>query len=430
MTNPSAPLTERRYIVAFVLVTSLFFLWALGVNLNDILIPHLKKAFHLTDFQSSLIQAAFFGGYFLAALPAGWLMERIGYRKGILVGLLTCAFGAFLFIPAASIGLYGFFLFALFVMACGQGVLEVAANPYVTILGPPESSERRLNLAQSFNAVGAVVTPIIGRAFILSGIEYSANQLSAMTPEQSVAYSALEASRVRGPYLAITALFLFVAALLYFAHLPEVREVSAGAPSESEAAPRDHWAILRYKHLVKGVIAQFFYVGAQVGVTSFVIRFTQHALPNIPEKVAANFLKWHLVGFMIGRFAGSAMMKRIAPPRLLGFFAVCAFLCTLTAILGSGAAPVWAVVLLGFFDSIMFPTIFALSVKNLGVYTKLGSALLVMSIIGGAIVPVVMGYISDISSIQKAFVVPLICYAYALYFALRGYKPVEATTPG
>jgi FHS family L-fucose permease-like MFS transporter len=423
MKHPSAPLTERRYTVAFVLVTSLFFMWALGVNLNDILIPHLKKAFRLTDLQSSLIQSAFFGGYFLAALPAGWLMERIGYKKGILLGLLTCAAGAFLFIPAASIGLYGFFLFALFVMACVQGVLEVAANPYVTILGPPESSERRLNLAQSFNAVGAVVTPIIGRAFILSGIEYSANQLSAMTPEQSAAYSALEASRVRGPYLAITALFLLVAALLYFAHLPEIREVSGETLLEPQNAPRKRWEIWRYKHLVKGVVAQFFYVGAQVGVTSFVIRFTQHTLPNTPEKVAANFLKWHLIGFMVGRFAGSAMMKRIAPPRLLGVFAACAFLCTLTAIAGSGAAPVWAVVLLGFFDSIMFPTIFALSVKNLGVYTKLGSALLVMSIIGGAIVPAVMGYISDVSSIQKAFVVPLICYAYVLYFAVRGYEP-------
>jgi FHS family L-fucose permease-like MFS transporter len=427
MKHPSAPLTERRYTVAFVLVTSLFFMWALGVNLNDILIPHLKKAFRLTDLQSSLIQSAFFGGYFLAALPAGWLMERIGYKKGILLGLLTCAAGAFLFIPAASIGLYGFFLFALFVMACGQGVLEVAANPYVTILGPPESSERRLNLAQSFNAVGAVVTPIIGRAFILSGIEYSANQLSAMTPEQSAAYSALEASRVRGPYLAITALFLLVAALLYFAHLPEIREVSGETLLEPQNAPRKRWEIWRYKHLVKGVVAQFFYVGAQVGVTSFVIRFTQHTLLNTPEKVAANFLKWHLIGFMVGRFAGSAMMKRIAPPRLLGVFAACAFLCTLTAIAGSGAAPVWAVVLLGFFDSIMFPTIFALSVKNLGVYTKLGSALLVMSIIGGAIVPAVMGYISDVSSIQKAFVVPLICYAYVLYFAVRGYKPTVPT---
>ena len=429
MTNPSAVLTERRYIVAFVLVTSLFFLWALGVNLNDILIPHLKKAFHLTDFQSSLIQSAFFGGYFLAALPAGWLMERIGYRKGILIGLLTCAFGAFLFIPAASIGLYGFFLFALFVMACGQGILEVAANPYVTILGPPESSERRLNLAQSFNAVGAVVTPIIGRAFILSGIEYSAVQLSAMTPEQSAAYSALEASRVRGPYLAITALFLFVAALLYLAHLPEVREASGEGLSGLEAAPMSRWEIWRYKHLVKGVTAQFFYVGAQIGVTSFVIRFTQHTLPGTPEKVAANFLKWHLIGFMVGRFTGSAMMKRIAPPRLLGIFAVCALLSTATAIVGTGEVSVWAVVVLGFFDSIMFPTIFALSVKNLGVYTKLGSALLVMSIIGGAIVPAIMGYMSDVSSIQKAFVVPLICYAYVLYFALRGYKPVVATTP-
>jgi FHS family L-fucose permease-like MFS transporter len=425
MKHPSAPLTERRYTLAFVLVTSLFFMWALGVNLNDILIPHLKKAFRLTDLQSSLIQSAFFGGYFLAALPAGWLMERIGYKKGILLGLLTCAVGAFLFIPAASIGLYGFFLFALFVMACGQGVLEVAANPYVTILGPSESSERRLNLAQSFNAVGAVVTPIIGRAFILSGIEYSASRISTMSREQSAAYSAMEASRVRGPYLAITALFLLVAALLYFARLPEIREVSGEILPEMQKAPRNRWAIWRYKHLIKGVVAQFFYVGAQVGVTSFVIRFTQHALPNTPEKVAANFLKWHLIGFMVGRFAGSAMMKRIAPPKLLGFFAVCAFLCTLMAIAASGAAPVWAVVLLGFFDSIMFPTIFALSVKNLGIYTKLGSALLVMSIIGGAIVPAVMGYISDASSIQKAFVVPLICYSYVLYFAVRGYKPAE-----
>src|SRR5712692_5651996 len=427
MKKSSVPITEQRYVVPLTMVTSLFFLWALGVNLNDILIPHLKKAFGLSDFRSSLIQTAFFGGYFLAALPAGWLMEKIGYKRGILVGLIICATGAFLFIPAASVLAYGFFLFALFVMACGQGVLEVAANPYVTILGPPESSERRLNLAQSFNAVGAVVTPIIGRAFILSGIEYSFSQLSAMTPEQSAAYSALEASRVRGPYLAITALFLLVAALLYFAHLPEIRELSVETPTKVQNVRQRLRQIWRYKHLVKGVIAQFFYVGAQVGVTSFVIRFTQHALPNIPEKVAANFLKWHLIGFMIGRFAGSAMMKRIAPPRLLGLFAVCAFLCTLTAIVGSGAAPVWAVVLLGFFDSIMFPTIFALSVKNLGVYTKLGSALLVMSIIGGAIVPAVMGYISDVSSIQKAFLVPLVCYAYVLYFAVRGYKPEGPT---
>src|ERR1700732_2534861 len=223
MTKPSVPITERRYILPFILVTSLFFLWAFGVNLNDILIPHLKKAFRLTDFRSSLIQTAFFGGYFLAALPAGWLMEKIGYKRGILVGLLTCAAGALLFIPAASVRLYIFFLFALFVMACGQAVLEVAANPYVTILGPPESSERRLNLAQSFNSVGAVITPIVGAAFILSGVEYSRTQLSAMAPAQLQAYRATEANAVKVPYLVITGLFLAVAALIYFSHLPEVR---------------------------------------------------------------------------------------------------------------------------------------------------------------------------------------------------------------
>src|SRR5215813_592854 len=219
MSHSPVPITERRYAVPFALVTSLFFLWAFGVNLNDILIPHLKKAFHLSDFRSSLIQTAFFGGYFLAALPAGWLIEKIGYKRGILVGLLTCATGALLFVPAASIRLYGFFLFALFVMACGQGILEVAANPYVTILGPPESSERRLNFAQSFNSVGAVVTPFIGATFILSGVEYTRAQLAAMTPAQVQAYQVSEANTVRLPYLVITAVFLAVAALIFFSSL-------------------------------------------------------------------------------------------------------------------------------------------------------------------------------------------------------------------
>src|ERR1700746_1990549 len=423
MSHSPVPLTERRYAIPFALVTSLFFLWAFGVNLNDILIPHLKKAFHLTDFRSSLIQTAFFGGYFLAALPAGWLMEKIGYKRGILVGLLTCATGALLFVPAASVRLYGFFLVALFVMACGQGVLEVAANPYVTILGPPESSERRLNFAQSFNAVGAWVTPYIGKIFILSGIEYSAAALATMTPKQWQLYSASEAKRVTGTYLAIAGIFLFVAVLIYFIHLPEVREATGEALVEPEAAPPTHASIWHYKHLIRGVITEFFYVGAQVGVTSFVIRFTQHALPGTPEKTAANYLWWHLFGFMIGRFAGSAIMKRVAPSRLLGIFSISAAVCAIIANFMTGTVLVWAVILLGFFDSIMFPTIFALSIKNLGLYTKLGSSLLVMSIIGGAIVPAVMGYISDRSSIQSGFSVPLVCYAVVIYFSYRGYQP-------
>jgi MFS transporter, FHS family, L-fucose permease len=420
MKKPSVPITERRYVVPLILVTSLFFLWAFGVNLNDILIPHLKKGFHLSDFRSSLIQTAFFGGYFLAALPAGWLMEKIGYKRGIMVGLLTCAAGSLLFIPAASVRLYGFFLFALFVMACGQGVLEVAANPYVTILGPPESSERRLNLAQSFNSVGAVVTPIFGAAFILSGVEYSRTQLAAMTPLQLHAYEVAEANTVKGPYLVITGLFLAVAALIFFSNLPEVREEDDCEIPNAVGGLVGLWP---YKHLMKGVLAQFFYVGAQVGVASFVIRFAQYSMPGLPEKQAANYLKLHLLGFMIGRFAGSAIMKRIAPSRLLSLFGMSALVCLAVVLLGTGAAPMWALVLLGFFHSIMFPTIFALSLKHLGPHTKLGSSLLVMSIIGGAVFPAIMGYISDMSSILYAFWVPFFCHLYVLYFAARGYRP-------
>jgi MFS transporter, FHS family, L-fucose permease len=422
MSHSPVPLTERRYAIPFALVTSLFFLWAFGVNLNDILIPHLKKAFHLTDFRSSLIQTAFFGGYFLAALPAGWLMEKIGYKRGILVGLLTCATGALLFVPAASVRLYGFFLLALFVMACGQGVLEVAANPYVTILGPPESSERRLNFAQSFNAVGAVVTPIVGAAFILTGVEYSRAQLAAMTPAQLQAYQIAEASTVKVPYLVISGLFIFVAVLIRFAHLPEVRE--EGTVEEGSSGATGLRGLWPYKHLLKGVLAQFFYVGAQVGVASFIIRFAQYSLLGIPEKHAADFLKLHLLGFMIGRFAGSAMMKHIAAPRLLSLFGAAALACLTLVLLSSGIAPMWALVLLGFFHSIMFPTIFALSLKHLGPHTKLGSSLLVMAIIGGAVFPAIMGYISDASNIRYAFLIPFVCHLCVLWFAIRGYRPV------
>jgi FHS family L-fucose permease-like MFS transporter len=226
--SPSVPVTERRFRVPFILITSLFFLWAFGVNLNDILIPHLKMAFGLSDFQSSFIQVAFFGGYCLAAFPAGRLMEKIGYKKGILTGLFLCAVGAVLFLPASSSRVYGFFLLALFVMACGQSFLEVAANPYVTILGPAASAERRLNFAQSFNAVGAVLSPIIGRAFILTNVDAPA-QLAAMSAGQLAAYRAAEAGTVKGPYLMIAGIFVVVAVLIQLAHLPDVQDASLEA---------------------------------------------------------------------------------------------------------------------------------------------------------------------------------------------------------
>jgi len=428
MAAPSAPLTERKFVLPFVLVTSLFFLWALGVNLNDVLIPHLKNAFQLTDLQSSLIQVAFFGGYFLAAFPAGRLMERVGYKNGVVFGLVVCATGAFLFVPAAYVLKYWVFLAALFIMACGQACLEVAANPYITVLGPPESSERRLNLAQSFNGVGAWITPRIGKLFILTAVVYSAAQIKSMSPQQLRAFQLSEASTVKLPYLVITGLLLVVAAITYFSHLPEVRE------SSLPAGPAPAWGevrqALRHRHLVSGTIAQFLYVGAQVGVTSFVIRFTQHSDPALSPRDASDYLGWHLFGFMVGRVAGSLAMQKISPTKLLTSFSAGAAICGVIAVTMTGMAAVWAVVLIGFFHSIMFPTIFALSIKNLGPLTKLGSSFLVMAIIGGAIFPAVMGYISDLTNIQKAFVVPLVCYLYVLYFAVAGHKPEPvAETP-
>jgi MFS transporter, FHS family, L-fucose permease len=457
-THPSAPLTEKRYVLPFILVTSLFFLWSIGVHLNDVLVPHFKKAFDLTDFQSSFIQVAFFGGYFLAAFPAGRIMEKIGYKNGILVGLLICSAGTLLFLPAASSRQYAFFLLALFVMSSGQSFLEVGANPYVTILGPPETSARRLNVAQSFNAVGSTLVPVFGAAFILSGVEYTAAQRAAMTSQQLQTYIASEASTVKVPYLVITAIFLSVAALIYLAHLPEVQAPQSREPGVNTAnnVNGKNDRLIAHPHLIKGILAQFFYVGAQVGVASFIIRYAKYTMPatlermagwgsrflalhqganatfathlvaDSPEKMAAVFLVSHQVGFMIGRFSGSWMMKRISAPNLLAVFGFGALLCTLVGIATSGLFAVLAIVLVGFFNSIMFPTIFALSLKNLGPLTKRASSFLVMAIIGGALIPAVMGRISDVSNIQKAFIVPLLCYLFVIYFAVRGYKPNPA----
>jgi len=421
LNTPRAPFTERRYVVPLVLVTSLFLLWALGVNLNDILIPHLKKLFGLSDFQSSLIQTAFFGGYFLAALPAGWVMRRLGYRGGIVTGLVVCAVGAALFIPAAAVRAYPLFLGALFVLACGQCFLEVGANPYVTTLGPPETAPWRLNTAQAFNSLGAVITPIIGATFILSGIEHTAADIAGMSPAQLEAYRAMEAGMLRGPYLAIAGIFVFMALVFWRAHLPEVAE-DAGGGDDRRGLPHI-WA---HRHLVLGVVAQFLYVGAQVGVASFVIRFVQRAVPGTPEKTAAEYLTAHLFGFMLGRVLTAGALKYVRAPALLAAFAGGALVASSVAVTASGAAAVWMIVALGFFHSLMFPTIFALSLETLGRDTKLGASLLVMSIVGGAIIPAAMGWISDRSSIQRAFAVPLVCYAYVLHFALRGHRPRPA----
>lgn len=410
--------TAKKYLFPFILVTSLFFLWALAHNLNPILIPHLKKACRLTDFQSALIDSSFFIAYFVFAIPAGIVMKKFGYKSGIILGLLLFATGAFLFYPAATVLSFPFFLCALFVIASGLTFLETAANPYIIILGTPENATQRLNLAQSFNGLGAFIAPLIGGLFILSGNHLSEEQLKTFSPEQLNEFYISEAAAVKMPYVFIGLLVLTVAIIFSQIHLPDIKDDDSGKKS--------NWKnLLQHKHLINGVIAQFFYVGAQVGVGSFFIRFLGQSA-QIEEKQAAFYLSTALVLFMIGRFIGTIIMKFIAPNKLLSVYAVCNIVLLAFAIQFKGMPTVYALMGVEFFMSIMFPTIFSLSILNLGIDTKLGSSLIIMSIVGGAFVPLIMGRISDMThSIQLAYVMPLICFVVVLYFGWKGYKEKE-----
>lgn len=409
--------TGNKYLFPFILITSLFFLWAFLHNINPILIPHLKKACQLTDTQSAFIDTAVYIGYFSIALPAGWFMHKFGYKKGILIGLTLYAIGALLFIPAASARSYEFFLFALFIIASGATFLETVANPYITKLGPKESSEQRLNFAQSFNGVGAFVAPIVGGQFILSGIEHTKDELSRMSPEQLSTYLQSEADTVKIPYLVIGIVVLIVGLLVFVSHIPDIKE---GNESEKESFSIK---VFRHSHVTWAVIAQLFYVGAQVCVGSFFIRFARTVM-EMPEKQAA--FMWGsvaMVGFMAGRFAGTFLMKYIKPAKLLSLYAIINILLLTVALNTQGATAVYCVMAAPFFMSIMFPTIFALGIKNLGEETKIASSFLVMSIVGGAIFPLFMGLISDATgSIQKAYIVPLLCFLVILFFGWKGHK--------
>jgi len=409
--------TGNKYLFPFILVTSLFFLWAFLHNINPILIPHLKKACQLTDTQSAFIDTAVYIGYFSIALPAGWFMHKYGYKKGILIGLTLYAIGALLFIPAASARSYSFFLFALFIIASGATFLETVANPYITKLGPKETSEQRLNFAQSFNGVGAFVAPIVGGQFILSGIEHTKEELSRMSTEQLSSYLQSEADTVKIPYLVIGILVLIVGLMVFVSHIPDIKE---GNENEKESFSIK---VFRHSHVTWAVITQLFYVGAQVCVGSFFIRFARTVM-GMPEKQAA--FMWGsvaMVGFMAGRFAGTFLMKYIKPAKLLTLYAIINILLLTVALNTQGATAVYCVMAVPFFMSIMFPTIFALGIKDLGEETKIASSFLVMSIVGGAIFPLFMGLISDATgSIQKAYIVPLLCFLMILFFGWKGHK--------
>lgn len=411
--------TRNSFLFAFILVTSLFFLWAFLHNTNPILIPHLKKACELSDTQSSFIDLAVYFGYFLVAIPAGLVMHKYGYKKGIILGLCLYAAGALLFIPAASGRTFALFLAALFILASGATFLETVANPYISVLGPKETSEQRLNFAQSFNGVGAFVAPIIGGKFILSGVEHTKEELNQMAASGTLnAYLQSEADTVKIPYLIIAAVVAIVAIGFLFTKLPEVKE-SAAADSHTGFS----FKVLRHSHVRWAVIAQLFYVGAQVGVGSFFIRFSKQVM-DLPEKQAAYWWGYiAMVGFMAGRFVGTFLMKYIKPQKLLLSYALINILLLIIALNTHGKVAVYAVIAVPFFMSIMFPTIFALGIKELGEETKMASSLLVMSIVGGAMAPLLMGGISDITgSMQKAYIIPLLCFIAVAWFGWKGYK--------
>ena len=410
---------KNSFLFAFILVTSLFFLWAFLHNTNPILIPHLKKACQLSDTQSSFIDLAVYFGYFLIAIPAGLVMHKYGYKRGIIIGLFLYAAGALLFIPAASGRTFGLFLAALFILASGATFLETVANPYITILGPKETSEQRLNFAQSFNGVGAFVAPIIGGKFILSGVEHTKEELNQMAANGTLnAYLQSEADTVKMPYLIIAAVVVLVTIGFLLTKLPDVKE-SATADAHTGFSLK----VLRHPHVMWAVIAQFFYVGAQVGVGSFFIRFSKQVM-DLNEKPASYM--WGsiaMVGFMVGRFAGTFLMRFIKPQNLLLLYALINILLLTIALNTSGNIAVYTVVAVPFFMSIMFPTIFALGIKELGEETKMASSLLVMSIVGGALAPLLMGAISDMTgSMQKAYIIPLLCFVAVAWFGWRGYK--------
>lgn len=413
--------TQYNYRLPFILVSSLFFLWGIANNLNGILIPHLRKALQLTNMQSTFVDTAVYLAYFSAAIPAGMILKKFGYKKGIIAGLIVFSIGAFMFIPAANLRAYNIFLLGLFIIGCGLTILETAANPYASKLGDPATSTARLTLAQSFNGLAVFIAPVIGTIFILSGKEFSNDELAAMSEADKLSYLTTEAASVKMPYLSL-GIFLLAIAVLYLVNkFPELKEDEGGEDEGSLTSA------LKHKHLVWAVIAQFFYVGAQVCVTSFFIR-AAIAGGGVDEKTAGYYLSVYGILFMVGRFAGSAIMRVIAPNKLLSLYAIICIALSIVAIKTDGQYVVVALGGLGFFMSIMFPTIFSLGIAGLKSNTKPASSLLVMSIIGGAIFPVIMGNIIDRfgDDIQIGYVVPMICYAFVLYFGIKGYKPSNA----
>jgi len=419
----SAPAVNTR--MALSVVATIFFMWGFLTCLNDILIPHLKAVFELNYARAMLVQFTFFGAYFLMSLPAGRLVAHLGYKKGIVAGLAIAGVGALGFWPAAELRIYEAFLAALFVLATGITVLQVAANPYVALLGPENTSSSRLTLAQALNSLGTAIAPIFGGLLILGNTVKNADQIAAMSLAEQIAYRTQEAQSVQGPYVGLAVVLFLLAVFVYLFRLPALTETTEKADHLKHTLRE----ALRHRHVLFGVLGIFFYVGAEVAIGSFLVNYL--SMPNIggfTEQEATRYVSAYWTLAMIGRFAGSAIMVKFSPRKLLAIFAAVNVALLATTMLGEGRIAVYSVVATGLFNSIMFPTIFALGIERLGPLTGKASSLLIMAIVGGAIVPYLQGVLADSMGLHHAFILPLLCYGYIIFYGLSGSR-LNPTAP-
>jgi MFS transporter, FHS family, L-fucose permease len=416
-TTATAPDTGQSYRAPLATVTTLFFMWGFLTCLNDILVPHLKPIFDLNYTRVMLIQFAFFGAYFLFSIPSAKIIDWIGYQRSMVVGLLVMGLGAFLFVPAASVPSYPLFLGALIVLAAGITCLQVAANPYVTVLGKPETASSRLNLTQAFNSLGTFLAPFFGGLFILTAAR-NIEEVRALAPDALQAYRLHEAATVKLPYVGLGIALVLLAIAIGSFKLPKIPH------AQHQLGEKVNDSIWKHPNLIFGAIGIFVYVGAEVSIGSFLVNyFSQPEIGGLTEKVAASFVAFYWGGAMVGRFIGSALLQKVKTGGLLAICAVCAAGLVAVSMLTSGHLAMYSIILVGFFNSIMFPSIFTLGVAELGPLTGDGSGIMIMAIVGGAIIPVAQGWIADHIGIHHAFFLPVICYLYILYFALSGSRP-------
>jgi len=417
-TTSYSPAPRSTNVAAMSMVTALFFFWGFVTVLNDILVPHLKAIFDLNYTKVMLIQFAFFSAYFIFSIPSAKIVDAIGYQKTMVTGLFTMGIGALLFIPAASSASFPLFLGALMILAAGITALQVAANPYVAVLGPPETASSRLNLTQAFNSLGTTIGPYIGGLLILNASFKRTDEMRQMSATALQAYRVQEASSVKLPYVIIGVSLIIFGIIIAMFKLPAI----PGAVRHDGIAAKE--SLWKYRQLVLGMVGIFVYVGAEVSIGSFLINyFGQHDIGNLPEFAAAKFVTYYWGGAMIGRFIGSAILQKVKTGTVLGVAAIAASLLVCISMLSTGSVAMWSILLVGFFNSIMFPSIFTLGIAELGPLTGDGSGMLVMAIVGGAILPVLQGALADRIGIHHAFIIPATCYLYILYYALWGSRP-------